>query len=64
MWEPEGNLAFIEALKKNLKPGIPFTELDAHINDPEFIDPVVETFLSMMKKESLTPSLSSQETVS
>jgi uncharacterized protein (UPF0261 family) len=24
-------------------------ELDAHINDPEFIDPVVETFLSMMK---------------
>jgi uncharacterized protein (UPF0261 family) len=64
MWEPEGNLAFIETLKKNLKSDIPFTELDAHINDPEFIDPVVETFLSMMKKESLTSSLSPQETVS
>jgi uncharacterized protein (UPF0261 family) len=25
------------------------SELDAHINDPEFIDPVVETFLSLMK---------------
>jgi hypothetical protein len=23
-------------------------ELDAHINDPEFIDPVTEAFLSMM----------------
>jgi uncharacterized protein (UPF0261 family) len=50
-------------LKDNLKPSIPLTELDAHINDPEFIDPVVETFLLMMKKEPLTPSLSPQETV-
>ena len=49
MWEPEGNLTFIETLKRNLKPSIPLTELDAHINDPEFIDPVVETFLSMMR---------------
>jgi len=49
MWEPEGNLAFIETLKKNFKPSIPLTELEAHINDPEFIDPVIEAFLSMMK---------------
>ncbi len=48
-WEPEGNQAFIDSLKANLKPSIPITELDAHINDPEFIDPVTEAFLSMMK---------------
>jgi len=48
-WEPEGNQAFIDSLKANLKPSIPITELDAHINDPEFIDPVTETFISMMK---------------
>ena len=47
-WEPEGNLAFFDAMKSNLKPEIPVTELDAHINDPEFIDPVVEVFLEMM----------------
>jgi len=48
-WEPEGNRAFIDSLKASLNPSIPLTELDAHINDPEFIDPVTEVFLSMMK---------------
>lgn len=47
-WDPEGNQAFIEALKANLKPNIPLVELDAHINDPEFIDPVTERFLELM----------------
>jgi uncharacterized protein (UPF0261 family) len=48
-WEPEGNQAFIDSLKANLNPSIPIRELDAHINDPEFIDPVTESFLLMMK---------------
>jgi uncharacterized protein (UPF0261 family) len=51
-WEPEGNLAFIEALKAHLYPSVHLQELDAHINDPEFIDPVAEAFLSMMEKHS------------
>lgn len=49
-WDPEGNQAFIDSLKKNLKPSIPVTELDAHINDPEFIDPLTEVFFAMMKR--------------
>jgi uncharacterized protein (UPF0261 family) len=47
-WEPEGNQTFINSLKANLNPSVPVIELDAHINDPEFIDPVLEAFLSMM----------------
>jgi len=47
-WDPEGNRMFVEALKADLNPEIPLVELDAHINDPEFIDPVVEEFLSVM----------------
>ena len=47
-WEPEGNQAFIDALKKNLSNTIPLTELDAHINDPDFIDPVIDAFMEMM----------------
>ncbi|HSB06017.1 MAG TPA: Tm-1-like ATP-binding domain-containing protein, partial [Thermodesulfobacteriota bacterium] len=50
-WWPEGNQAFIDSLKANLSPSVSFTELDAHINDPEFVDPVTETFLEMMKKQ-------------
>jgi uncharacterized protein (UPF0261 family) len=48
-WEPEGNQAFIDSLKADLKRTVPVIELDAHINDPDFIDPVAEAFLSMMK---------------
>jgi uncharacterized protein (UPF0261 family) len=49
-WEPEGNQAFIESLKAHLNPSIPLEELDTHINDPEFIDPVAGAFLSMMEE--------------
>jgi uncharacterized protein (UPF0261 family) len=49
-WDPEGNQAFLDALKAHLKPSVPLTELDAHINDPEFIDPVADAFLSMMRQ--------------
>jgi len=47
-WEPEGNRAFIDGLKNQLKNTIPVAEIPAHINDPEFMDPVVESFLDMM----------------
>ena len=50
-WEPLGNQAFVDALKRSLHPSVPVTEIDAHINDPEFIDPVTEAFLSLMMKE-------------
>lgn len=52
-WEPEGNQIFIDALLANLNPSISVRELDEHINDPGFIDPVVETFLSLMKTDPL-----------
>ncbi|RYD85187.1 MAG: UPF0261 family protein, partial [Sphingobacteriales bacterium] len=33
-WDPAADKAFINALKNNLKPGIPVTEIDANVNDP------------------------------
>jgi len=50
-WDPEANRAFIRALKENIRTSIPIVEIDAHINDPDFIDPVVHEFLSMMGKK-------------
>jgi uncharacterized protein (UPF0261 family) len=47
-WEPEGNQAFIDALKEHLNSSIPLIELDAHINDADFIDPVIAAFMDMM----------------
>jgi hypothetical protein len=39
-------------LKRHLDPGIPLVELDAHINDPAFIDPVIDEFIAMMTRKS------------
>ena len=51
-WEPEGNQALVDAIKQHLDPRIPLIELDAHINDPGFIDPVIDEFIAMMASRS------------
>jgi uncharacterized protein (UPF0261 family) len=48
-WDPEADGACYEAIKSNLKPGIPLVELDANINDAAFADRAVEMLLGMMK---------------
>jgi uncharacterized protein (UPF0261 family) len=49
-WDPEADRACYDAIKQNLKPGIPVIELDHNINDPEFSSKVAETLLEMLKK--------------
>jgi uncharacterized protein (UPF0261 family) len=48
-WDPEADGACYEAIKTNLKPGVPVVELDHNINDPEFADKAVELLLGMLK---------------
>ncbi|HHW13297.1 MAG TPA: UPF0261 family protein [Firmicutes bacterium] len=50
LWDPVGNQAFISAFKAHLAPAIEVEEVDAHINDPEFIDRVVASYLAMVSK--------------
>lgn len=47
-WDPEDNQFLFDTIKQYLSPRIPVKEIDAHINDPEFIDPVVDQFLEML----------------
>ena len=49
-WDPQADHACFEAIKKDLKPGIPVIEMDNNINDPEFADRAAETLLDMLKK--------------
>ena len=49
-WDPEGNQAFIESLEEGLRPDIPVVTLDVHINDQDFIDPVVKEFITLMNE--------------
>jgi uncharacterized protein (UPF0261 family) len=48
-WDPEADGSCYDAIKRNLKPGIPLIELDANINDPAFADRAVELLLEMLK---------------
>jgi uncharacterized protein (UPF0261 family) len=49
-WDPQADQACFEAIKANLKPGIPVIEMDNNINDPEFSGKVAETLLDLLKK--------------
>jgi uncharacterized protein (UPF0261 family) len=48
-WDPTADAACFDAIKSNLKPGIPVVEMDQNINDPEFSDKASELLLGMMK---------------
>jgi len=49
-WWPEADQAFVDALKENLRAGIPVTILPNNVNDPEFSGLLAETLLKMLKK--------------
>lgn len=49
-WDPLADQTCFEAIKKNLKPGIPVIEMDNNINDPEFANRAAETLLDMLGK--------------
>ena len=45
-WDLEADGACFKAIKENLKPGIPFIEMDNNINDPEFAEKAVDLLLA------------------
>jgi uncharacterized protein (UPF0261 family) len=50
-WDPEGNTAFIEALKKNLRSGVAYEEFNLHINDEEFVDMAVNRLFTLINEK-------------
>ena len=51
-YDPEGDQAFFETLKKSLNPDIPVIEEKMHINEEPFADRVFEAFQEVMAKGS------------
>ncbi len=47
-WDPEADKACFDAIKQNLKAGIPVIEMDNNINDPAFSGKVAQTLLDML----------------
>jgi len=49
-WWPEADMALLNALKENLRKDIPFIEVDANINDPEFAKVTTDKMLEFLAK--------------
>ena len=47
LWDPVGNQVFLKTFKEKIAPSIDVEEVNAHINDAEFIDRVVASFLEL-----------------
>jgi uncharacterized protein (UPF0261 family) len=50
LFDPEADRAFIEALKRGLKPYVQLIEMETHINDEVFAEKAVELLSEMMGK--------------
>jgi uncharacterized protein (UPF0261 family) len=48
-WDPEADRNCFEAIKRNLRGDIPYVEVNANINDPQFADRATEFLLRMIK---------------
>jgi uncharacterized protein (UPF0261 family) len=51
-WDPSADAAFTQALKANLRAGIPVEELDLNINDLAFAERATDVLLDMLKREA------------
>ncbi|HXF62206.1 MAG TPA: Tm-1-like ATP-binding domain-containing protein [Caldilineaceae bacterium] len=51
-WDPEADRACYDAIKRNLREGIPVYELDYNINDPEFADAIAGALLDLCRSSS------------
>ncbi|GAC1356557.1 MAG: Tm-1-like ATP-binding domain-containing protein [Herpetosiphon sp.] len=48
-WDPVADQACYDAIRENLRSGIPVIEIDHNINDPEFADAAAQTLLRLLK---------------
>jgi uncharacterized protein (UPF0261 family) len=48
-WNPEADAAFLETLRREIRPEIPVRTYERHVNDPTFGVEVAELFISMME---------------
>jgi uncharacterized protein (UPF0261 family) len=50
LWEPDADRAFLDSLSGALRPGIPYEEIDLHVDDPAFAGVVAERYLSLIQE--------------
>ena len=50
-WDPDADAAFLTELRRHLRPDIPLSTLDVHINSTEFALAVADRFLALLSRK-------------
>jgi uncharacterized protein (UPF0261 family) len=53
-YDPEADRIFIDSLKRTLHPSVMVSEMDAHINDEQFAEAIVETYCRSARGAEIT----------
>lgn len=54
-WDPAADAGFLEALRADLRPDIPVTTHEHHINDREFAEAVADRFVALAERRGPNP---------
>jgi uncharacterized protein (UPF0261 family) len=54
-WDPEADEAFVSAVRNELADRVELTVLDHHINDPAFIDYVLDALIALLESQQVHP---------
>ncbi len=49
-WDPEANRACFEAIEQQTKPAVRVYAIEAHINDPVFVDKAIAVFFALLER--------------
>ncbi len=55
MHDPGADAAFVAALRASLAPGVPLIEIDAHINDPDFVRAACDRLFQLVAANDRNP---------
>lgn len=53
--DPDADRACFDAIRRGVRAGVPVTELDLHINDPQFAAAVADAMLQLLKNDAGRP---------
>lgn len=52
-WDPEADAAFLEVVRREIRPDIPVLTFERHVNDPAFGVEVAELFIDLMERSNV-----------
>jgi uncharacterized protein (UPF0261 family) len=50
LWDPAADAAFVDSLRDELRPDIPFERVDAHVDDTAFAELVADRYLTIAEE--------------